>query len=886
MPTLEQCTSDSRDPSDPNQDFWESPCGLREQMDSENGNGKCSTFVSSAATAAAPGETRVVYLPPEARKNGKAIVTSKGKPYSYESHYAKGLTGSFAHLLQKGALFALRDGLDILSLPDRLAWEQNGLAVASCDEYVYERYYDYSVFEDAVAVAGDNARAVFEEAYAPGAIGDRALNGLDLASKSKKTTHDLSWFGLYPKNVYFEFDGRYPMGQAGNGHVMDADLTSRIAAAEKVPHSFQWHADMSAALAEHPDDLLYAMEEKQAEFAKHLQLRRAVFEKWQGAMKRWVDQVGACAIELPPEAVLPDPMIYINPPWESLSDLYSAGNPSLGLENPVFSTVIDASDIPEVGPDIGPDIDVTPGVPDIFTDPIFPDIDIIVTPTQPDIFTGPIVTGPIVTGPIITGPIVVGPIFAGGGAPMSASAPSSATIHVTNECLDLPDLVFDCSVGFAGALAMVNDYGVRVTKCLKVIDAEIEVELEEARAEGCLDPVGATPCDWSPRMFVRELRGRTLDGKENAYQVCQRFTGNDFGPLSLIKTAAQAGISAQDNMAKSTEHVDQFFKDVRAMANRQKFPEDPSTGKPIFGAKTADSNDIGSKDFGVKYKYDVGWKLANLDNKNVRICASEVDLNADFDVDAQIFGLKKNLVSSHSYLRTDEAPAGKQVSYQASLEILGAELLGQPRKKSVTIPMSGGSVSFPVLSERLVERRTLMESKAYFSIGPIPVSISAGAAGEVGVELSLNGEMEYACANPSQNPSGMNPNDVLRLGASGGARPYAALNAFATAAVDIVIASAGVRADLTLLNLSVPFTVAVTAGIDPQSTPNVNAKTSMKLVLETLSGRISVFIDTLFGNVLDETIFTWSGPRVEKTIVEENWNMDLRAARLDFLLGG
>lgn len=48
----------------------------------------------------------------------------------------------------------------------REAWDANGIRVDSCEEYVYEKYYDYSLFEDAAAALGEDYRAVFDIAYA------------------------------------------------------------------------------------------------------------------------------------------------------------------------------------------------------------------------------------------------------------------------------------------------------------------------------------------------------------------------------------------------------------------------------------------------------------------------------------------------------------------------------------------------------------------------------------------------------------------------------------------------------------------------------------------------------------------------------------------------
>lgn len=950
VPSYEQCTSDSRNASDPNQSFWSSSCGEQELAAWQTDTGLCATYVSQDLVDQAPGSERVVYLPPAARRDGNSIVTSRSAPYSYAGHYSQGLLGSYGNLSQRGLLHTLVDGLDVSSLPGRSAWAANGLNVASCDEYVYEKYYDFSLFEDTVLVAAGDARAVFDAAYAPGAIGDRALSGQEPASKSRNTQHELSWFGKYPKNIYFEFAQRYPTLPASTPYPMDPDFKERIERATPVEHDLKWHWEMSQALASQPDDLLYAMAEKQAGFAKLLALRTRVYNKWAKALKNWVDSVGSCSIEVPENQLLPSYDPYINPAGSSLVDVYGGADPTANLEPVALTALEDALNDPalQLQPGAGaeaatpgsetqqnePGAQTQPGNAGSQTQPggsqtmpggsqTIPGGSLTLPggsqtlpgsqgiPNLPSTLPGSLGLRTLSRASVLQqASVVASPVLASAQLTRAALVPTTATTRPlqtlsatmslpssigseqvaldspSNEgdCTTLPDLRFTCSASFAAGLAMVLEYGRRVAACLPAIDAQIATSLEEARADGCLEPDSVTPCDWSPKVFVQELQEKTLEGKEESYNSCQRFTGDDFGPTSLIRTGPASG--GQD-MTRSSEHVDQYFKDIKAAAAAAEFPKDPATGRPIFGAKTGDSGRLGNDDFGVAYEYDVGWKLSNVENTSVRVCAAEVDMNADFEIEARVFGNSQQLVASHSYLRTDDVAGGKQVSYQASLSVLGNEVLGRPKRDSVVVPLLGGEVRFPGLHERLVKRRTLLEASAHFAIGPVPVTISAGAAGEVGVELSLDGEMQYGCANPWENPNGMNANggapDSLALGARGGARPYAALNAFATAAVDVVVASAGVRADLTLLNLSVPFTVGLSAGIAEGPTAQVHAATDMKLVLETLSGRISVFVDTLFGEVLDKTIFTWDGPRVVKPIVNETWDMDLRQARFNVL---
>ncbi len=82
---------------------------------------------------------------------------------------------------QQAAMGADADGLSAEERALREAWEANGDRVESCREYVYEKYYDYTRFEDAVAGRRDDPGYIAEVAFGdpadPTAIGSRVLNG-------------------------------------------------------------------------------------------------------------------------------------------------------------------------------------------------------------------------------------------------------------------------------------------------------------------------------------------------------------------------------------------------------------------------------------------------------------------------------------------------------------------------------------------------------------------------------------------------------------------------------------------------------------------------------------------------------------------------------------
>jgi hypothetical protein len=163
-----------------------------------------------------------------------------------------------------------------------------------------------------------------------------------------------------------------------------------------------------------------------------------------------------------------------------------------------------------------------------------------------------------------------------------------------------------------------------------------------------------------------------------------------------------------------------------------------------------------------------------------------------------------------------------------------------------------------------------------FPVGPIPVTVSAGATGELGMTMALNGTLARKCPNPEIDVDSGQPvldsfeTDEFNMQASLEAAPYASVDVFASAKVDVLIASAGVRLDLTLLRLDLPLKMGVQLGFLRGNRDEIALQVdgTLDLTLRALDGRISVFVDTLFGNLVTETIFRWNGPRVTLPVTE------------------
>ncbi|UJR85234.1 hypothetical protein [Sandaracinus amylolyticus] len=163
----------------------------------------------------------------------------------------------------------------------------------------------------------------------------------------------------------------------------------------------------------------------------------------------------------------------------------------------------------------------------------------------------------------------------------------------------------------------------------------------------------------------------------------------------------------------------------------------------------------------------------------------------------------------------------------------------------------------------------------------IPISYRAGIAGSVGVE-------GFAGTTRTSSPAC----DVPRIEL--GFTPSARLEGFLSAAVDVVIARAGVKGRLTVLDLALPVTV--TAGFEqreipaggeylgnvlssPMTVPHLGVLANADLRLTTLSGSISAFAEVgigPFSKSAEITMLSWPGLSVDTALVHwdyaVSWN--------------
>lgn len=191
----------------------------------------------------------------------------------------------------------------------RARWADNGNAVDSCAEYVHERWYDYSVFEDAAAYHGDDWRTIHDLAW-DGAVLDARLYSKDRRRSFNRPSPDrrrqrnafaASDVGRWQAQVDL-FRAAIPEHPALQDradeitlHDFDGALRAKTDRTRGwFDETWDWHADANAALADEPDALLIYLEDQAAAFKGTLARRDAAVEAVYAADRAYTLAASLC----------------------------------------------------------------------------------------------------------------------------------------------------------------------------------------------------------------------------------------------------------------------------------------------------------------------------------------------------------------------------------------------------------------------------------------------------------------------------------------------------------------------------------------------------------------------------------------------------------------
>jgi len=671
----------------------------------------------------------------------------------------------------------------------RSSWDANGVPVNSCREYIWEKYYDYSRFELAAAPTQNDPRELYNIAFGPPdgpqSIGSRAMAGIPLSQKN----------GL-PTGVTIEF----PQDQVKNTFFT-------------LPYPEDWEQTLAVRLDCIEREVIYphavhlndqALAEKLAGTAHHNESFA-----WHKAASEGLALAG----------YLDEELYY----YEGLRENFAA----LLERRAVVAAQCDAYKI-DVFARVGDQQNTNPNPFDTVGNP---------------------------------GDVMGAALAA---ALAGVNLPSAQGLGAAPGLAFIPAVDFSAidPVSMADWEAAANTFADQTCTwffdvpeglhqyylALGSLDAQIEAALHAADALGCLDDTPNNPCDWSPRLFAKQVSKQFGDEREHDYKKCLTYTKNDFQKLKTksfhVSTAEIVpGCDTQDFRASpgQVEHyeacVDEWIRRVFAtiVAATGESPVDPGTGKLRVGKRLADSEKVGGAIASATLDYTNAFAVTGFEPPAQNAADLALSTEGSVNASASLFGIGATLASGKFKMTNQQVDVDlvvfNQVVYADSIEgqFNGAELT----------PFSDSQAYNPVF----------VESQTIVPVLGIPLTLRGSITGQVG--------MEYV-ASAVRQPNPANTQLVAVVS------PFMGVDANASVSVDLAIIEAGVKGSIAIVHLQNPITTGLTVAATVPGNEDIflTVKSGAELQLSSLSGYMAAFGEIDFGFWSESTevpIFSWNG---------------------------
>jgi hypothetical protein len=328
--------------------------------------------------------------------------------------------------------------------------------------------------------------------------------------------------------------------------------------------------------------------------------------------------------------------------------------------------------------------------------------------------------------------------------------------------------------------------------------------------------------------------------------------------------------------------------DFETWAANKHYDRDPVTGQYIIGQSASDRSTSEGDWFGSDLSYSVAWRLDNFDDTSKlkpgtspQLCDAVAHLTGTAAVRAKVLGVWADVFNASANLDTPDADPtlgvpGTMVDYSADIRVLGVPFYS---------PSGSSDLSVAVALDQS-RTDTLAEEVAVIPVLGVPVTLKAGATGTLGFHGAIDNPkggaaIQRNCADSSA---------PILIGVHGVFKPFASLDGFASASIDLGIAEGGVKGDVTLLRLELPLDVKIAIGLVPppnqQGAPQaeLDVDTALNLDFSTLDGRISAFLDYPLGSV-EKTIASWSGLHFSHNVFDRSSSVPLDYIKIIDKLG-
>lgn len=474
----------------------------------------------------------------------------------------------------------------------------------------------------------------------------------------------------------------------------------------------------------------------------------------------------------------------------------------------------------------------------------------------------------------------------------------------------------------------------------EVLAAKLKKYVDVFEQYGCFK-TGTTPCDWSPKFFVEDLRIRVGALIEREYQSCiQRapdpanFSDLALDPSDEIGSAAE-GDQLDMNLSDYDWHIKPFLAQkgvpsvsipiyqLRFLTTEQQSQlraevgSDTLTNANLPGYCTASAHNRYADNVAAFDNFVAAQPKMKIKRRICKIAAYAAKLLNDSEShlagdDGSIYAPQFHHQQSHeeggavfgagfryetqfklknvgkvpigsvlmfacpsAYFKTAMSGKATVMGQDATLLDVTAEQEGSNQQLSLNIfgeqvYPSGSQVQFSTVNAPGAELTETL-ADGYVSLLGIPIHYVAGYSGSAGVSVSRTGS-PIACHTETLGGVyyGLVPNSGARDGLT--VAPYVSVGAFLQAGVDAGVVSAGVRGQLTLVDISLPVAAEVAFAQQTEYPSLVSASTrtvtratvkdSADLAINFLSGNIEAFAELDLGiasKSASATLASWDG---------------------------
>ncbi|MCA9539270.1 MAG: hypothetical protein KC620_10315 [Myxococcales bacterium] len=332
----------------------------------------------------------------------------------------------------------------------------------------------------------------------------------------------------------------------------------------------------------------------------------------------------------------------------------------------------------------------------------------------------------------------------------------------------------------------------------------------------------------------------------------------DVSAATYLQESDFTGTAAQgyNNWTRSGQHLERYF-DCREVHNRVMLRVLAAAldsdlivdGKVVVRKQEEDFSNPKDSRFAAYSSYGFGFDLGNFDDyaDDRDTCLLEPEVYGYYEAGVTVLGHDFDVAHVSMHTRAGSGHSSMALPDEVTENTLEVSVFGV-QVPSVNLDFNPGQMGdvgwYTIVDDGFSDGIAIAEGGATFMVGPVPVTVRGGLAGGFGVNYQAGIGRPDGCAE---------------LAVEGRVTPFAYLNAFATVSVDIIVAAIGVKAELTLLRVDLPFNMRL--GIEFSGDELVLRLTGgLDLELSSLSGRFAVWARVLFVTI-EETLFSWDGLR-------------------------